>query len=416
MTNKAVKVKEEDPSDDFSRQSPEVYTEPAKSLNIDRAAWETKLKKYTEPFRSHPNIYEGEATFDALVETKYFVSSEGTVLQSSVPYVRLLLRGFSKADDGMELPRHENFFAFTPEGLPTDEVILKRVEKMIDDMERLRTAPIVDPYTGPAILLGEAAGVFFHEVFGHRIEGHRQKGAGEGQTFKKMVGEKILPSSISVFYDPTLERLGGADLAGHYKYDDQGVKAQRVAVIENGVFKEFLMSRSPIERFPTSNGHGRSQAGYSPVARQSNLIVESKGPVPSTQLRNLLIDECKKQNKPYGLLFAQVEGGFTITGRVMPNAFNVLPIVVYQVYADGRPDELVRGVDLVGTPLTAFSKVSSAGDDPATWYGFCGAESGWVPVSQTCPSIFISQIEVQKKEKSQEKPPILPAPLDKKPG
>jgi predicted Zn-dependent protease len=129
----------------------------------------------------------------------------------------------------------------------------------------------------------------------------------------------------------------------------------------------------------------------------------------------MLIDDCKKQNKPYGLLIAQNEGGFTQTGRMMPNSFNVSPLVVYRIYTDGRPDELVRGVDLVGTPLTVFSKVVAAGNDPETWYGFCGAESGGVPVSQTCPSILVSQIEVQKKEKSQEKPPILPGPSDKNP-
>jgi len=415
-TNKAVKVREEDTSDDFSHQQPELYTEQSKTLRIDRPLWESKLKKYTEPFQSHPDIYEAQASLDALVETKYFVSTEGTSLQTSIPYVRLFVRAFSKADDGMELPCHESFFSFTPEGIPSDEEILKKVEIMIADLEHLGTAPIVEPYTGPAILLGGAAGVFFHEVFGHRIEGHRQKSETEGQTFKKMVGEKILPSSMNVIYDPTVEHVQGSDLSGYYKYDDQGVKAQRVAVVENGIFKNFLMARSPIEKFPASNGHGRCQAGFQPVARQSNLFVETSEPVPFARLRQMLIDDCKKQNKPYGLLFSQIEGGFTVTGRLSPNVFNVLPLVVYRVYTDGRPDELVRGVDLVGTPLTAFSKVYAAADDPVTWYGFCGAESGGVPVSQTCPSILISQIEVQKKEKSQEKPPILPAPLEKKPG
>jgi len=415
-TNIAVKVKEEDPSDDFSKEEPEVYTEPPKRLSVDKALWESKLKKYTDLFRAHPNIYEGQATFDALVETKYFVSSEGAMLQTSTPYVRLLISGFSKADDGMELPRYESFFSFSPEGLPGDEVVLRKVQGMIDDLERLRMAPIVEPYSGPAILLGGAAGVFFHEVFGHRIEGHRQKSEFESQTFKKMLGEKILPASISVIFDPTAERLNGVDLSGHYKYDDQGVKAQRVKVIENGIFKNFLMARSPIDKFPKSNGHGRCQAGFQPVARQSNLIVETNDPIPFTRLRQMLIEDCKRKGKPYGLLFSQIQGGFTLTGRTIPNAFNVLPLVVYRVYTDGRPDELVRGVDLIGTPLTAFSNIVAAGEDSETWYGFCGAESGGVPVSQTCPSILISQIEVQKKTKSQEKPPILPAPTEKKQG
>lgn len=413
-TNKAVRVKEEDASDDFSHERPEVYVEQPKSVKIDRQMWETRLKTYTKVFRDHPNIYGADASLDVSVETRYFVSSEGTMLQTSQPYARLMIYAFSKADDGMELPRYESFFAFTPDGLPGDQEVSAKIQQMIDDLEKLRVAPIVDPYSGPAILTGGAAGVFFHEVLGHRVEGHRQKKESEGQTFKKLLGERVLADAIDVIYDPTIDRRNNADLSGYYKFDDEGVKAQRVAVIENGIFKRFLMGRTPIEKFTASNGHGRGQAGYQPVSRQSNLIIQAKNPVPRTQMRQMLIDECRKKNKPYGLLFAQIEGGFTMTGRTMPNSFNVLPLAVYRVYTDGRPDELVRGVDLVGTPLTVFGKVTAAGDDPETWYGYCGAESGSVPVAQSCPSIYLSEVEVQKKEKSQDKPPILPAPFGKK--
>jgi predicted Zn-dependent protease len=413
-TNKAVRVKEEDASDDFSHERPDVHIEQPKNLKVDRPAWETKLRSYTKPFREHPNIYGGDATLDITVETRYFVSSEGVMLQTSQPYARLMISAVSKADDGMELPRYESFFASSPEGLPGDEQVITKVQRMIDDLEKLRVAPLVDPYTGPAILSGGAAGVFFHEVLGHRVEGHRQKKESEGQTFKKKLGERVLADSIDVIYDPTIGRIGGSDLSGSYKFDDEGVKAQRVAVIENGIFYRFLMGRAPIEKFTNSNGHGRGQAGYQPVSRQSNLIIQPRNPIPHSRLRQMLIDECRKSNKPYGLLFAQIEGGFTMTGRTLPNSFNVIPLVVYRVYTDGRPDELVRGVDVVGTPLTVFGKVTAAGDDPETWYGYCGAESGSVPVSQSCPSIFISEVEVQKKEKSQDKPPILPAPFGKK--
>jgi len=411
-TNKAVKVKEEDASADFSREQPEQYSEPVKSLTVDKSVWEVKLKKYTQPFRSHPLIYGCDASFEAMVETKYFVNTEGSMLQFSTPYIRLSLYAFSKADDGMELPRYESFFAFSPDSLPGDDVILQKVEVMIDDLERLRTAPIVDPYIGPAILSGGAAGVFFHEVLGHRSEGHRQKSESEGQTFKKKLGERVMGDTIDVVYDPTISRFGGQDLSGFYRYDDQGVKSVRVAIVERGVFRNFLMGRSPIEGFPTSNGHGRAQAGFQPVSRQSNLFIISRNPIPVAQLRMMLIDECRKRNKPYGLLFSEIQGGFTMTGRTMPNSFNVLPLIVYRVYVDGRPDEMVRGVDLVGTPLTAFGKVTAAADDVETWYGYCGAESGGVPVAQVSPSIYISEIEVQKKSKSQEKPPILPSPTN----
>ncbi len=412
-TNSEVNVDQEDKSADFSHEAPENFTEKTLSLAVDRHAWEERVKKYSAPFSKLGNIYEAVSNFGATVETRWFVNSEGSAVQTSQAYYRLSISASTKADDGMVLPRYESFYASTPAGLPDDATIAKAVERMVKDLEALPSAPVVEPYTGPAILSGRAAGVFFHEVFGHRIEGHRQKAVEEGQTFKKKVGEKILPESFSVHFDPTLGRMSNTDLVGAYKFDNQRVKAERVTVVDHGVFKSFLMSRTPIEGFPKSNGHGRNQPGYVPVARQSNLIVVVSQPVSRADLKQMLVDQIKKENKPFGLFFDDIQGGFTLTGRSIPNAFNVLPIMVYKVYPDGR-EQLVRGVDLIGTPLIAFSKVVAGDDMVEVFNGICGAESGGVPVSTVSPGILISQIEVQKKANSQERPPILPAPFEDK--
>jgi predicted Zn-dependent protease len=409
-TNVQVKVEQEDQSADFSKEPAEKHVEAIRELDVDRADWEVKIKGYTAPFADYGNIYGAQANFTATAETRWFVNTDGSAIQTSRTLYRLFLTAFTKADDGMELPRYESFLAVTPAGLPDDETVLATVERMIADLLALREAPVVDPYTGPAILSGRAAGVFFHEVFGHRIEGHRQKREEEGQTFKKKIGEPVLPETFSVYFDPTVERLADTDLAGFYRYDNQGVKARRVPVVEKGIFKNFLMSRTPVEGFPRSNGHGRKQAGFKPVARQSNLIVEVEGAVSRDELKQELLSLMKKENRPFGLIFDDIQGGFTTTGRTMPNAFNVLPIMVYRVLPDGR-EELVRGVDLIGTPLTAFSNLVQGDDELAVFNGTCGAESGGVPVSAVSPGLLVSQIEVQKKEKSQERPPILPAPL-----
>lgn len=410
-TNVQVKVEEEDQSADFSRESAETYLEDRRDVALDRAAWEEKIRKYTEPFSAHGDVYQGQASITATGQARWFVSSEGARIQTSRPGYRLFLFAVTKADDGMELPRFESFFASTPDGLPQDEEVLAIVERMIADLDELRHAPVVDPYTGPAILSGRAAGVFFHEIFGHRIEGHRQKNEREGQTFKKMVGEKVLPEAFNVYFDPTLSSYRDTDLAGFYRFDNQGVKSRRVPVIEGGVFKSFLMSRSPIEGFSKSNGHGRSQAGFAPVARQSNLLVEVPDAGSPEALKQQLIELIQKEGKPFGLKFEDIQGGFTMTGRTIPNAFNVLPIKVYRVFPDGR-EELVRGVDLIGTPLTAFSKVLAADNGVGVFNGTCGAESGGVPVAAASPGLLVSQIEVQKKDKSQERAPILAAPFD----
>ncbi len=405
-----VAVAAEDKSDDFSPEPPATYLEKPVTLSVDPKVWEERIRKYTAPFAKYGNIYEAEAFFNADIETRWYVNSDGSQIQVSQPFYRLFVSAFTKADDGMELPRYESYFAFTPDGLPDDATVLKAVDRMIHDLQKLRTAPIVDPYTGPAILSGRASGVFFHEVFGHRVEGHRQKEEQEGQTFKKKVGQPLLPASFSVYFDPTLRRLRGTDLVGAYEFDNEGVKAQRVVVVDKGIFKNFLMSRSPIEGFPHSNSHGRKQQGFPVAARQSNLVVEVSNPASRAELKQMLVNEIKKQNKPFGLYFEDIQGGFTLTGRTIPNAFNVLPILVYRIYPDGR-EELVRGVDLIGTPLTTFSKMVAGDDEMATFNGICGAESGSVPVSASSPAVLVSQIEVQKKGKSQERPPILPPPF-----
>ena len=413
-TNRTVKVAAEDTSGDFSQAdaSNHHYEPDVEMSNYfrNRAAWESRLRKYSALFAGQKDIFEAKAMLDASIVRKYFVSTEGGEIASNQLYVRVMVMATAKAEDGMELPLYKSYFAFKPEDLPSDDTILHDVREMIAMLGKMRDAPIVDPYAGPAILSGGAAGVFFHEIFGHRVEGHREKDESEGQTFKKKVGKKILPDFIDVYFDPHQKKYGNTDLLGYYQYDDEGVEGQRVNVVENGVLKGFLMSRSPIEGFSHSNGHGRAQPGKLPVARQSNLIVVAKETVPVDSLRNLLVAECKQAGKPYGLWFKEVEGGFTLTGRTIPNAFNVLPVLVYRVYADGRLDELVRGVDLIGTPLATFERIVAAGNDSETFNGICGAESGWVPVSASSPSLLVREIEVQKKQKSQERLPILPAP------
>jgi len=252
--------------------------------------------------------------------------------------------------------------------------------------------------------------VFFHEVLGHRIEGHRQRGEQEGQTFTKKVNQQVLPEFLSVTDDPTLRALNGMDLSGWYEYDNEGMPATRVEVIKDGILKNFLMSRIPIKNFVSSNGHGRAQAGLMPTGRQGNLIVTSSRTTSDSGLRKKLIHEIKKQGKPYGLYFEDIQGGFTLTQRSLPQAFEVLPVMVWRVYADGRSDELVRGVNIVGTPLSALSRIEITGEKTEVFNGICGAESGAIPVAAAAPAMLFSEIEVQKRASSLSRPPTLPNP------
>ena len=410
-TNKAVRAEEEDKSPDFSKEAPQTKAAIASPpLTFDRAAWEGRLRRLSAAFREYPEVYSAGVILQFNSSTSRFVSSEGSKIVTPSSTVRLILQAETRAADGMELLRVETFQAPSGSDLPGDSDILAKIQKMAADLKALRAAPVAEPYDGPALLSGRAAAVFFHEVVGHRLEGHRQRDEEEGQTFTKKVNQEVLPKFLSVSDDPTLEQVGGTKLAGSYGYDSEGVPAQRVDVIQNGVLKSFLMSRMPIQDFSKSNGHGRNQPGLMPTGRQGNLVVTSTQTVAEPDLRNKLIEEAKKQGKPYGLYFEDVQGGFTLTNRSLPQAFQVLPVLVWRVYADGRPDELVRGVDIVGTPLAALTRIVMTGDRQHVFNGVCGAESGSVPVSAVAPAMLFSEMEVQKRSHSHARPPILPPP------
>jgi TldD protein len=417
LADASLVVEKEDTSADFTKEKAYQYYEKPlleNKLKIDNDFWKQKLKAYSAVFLENPDMLEGNVTLTYNVVRKTFVNSEGSKIAQNLVYARIFMSGLVKAEDGMLLPLHKDYFAFDVKDFPDDETIKKDIRLMCEKLTALKNAEVVEPYTGPAILSGEASGVFFHEIFGHRIEGQRQKKESDGQTFKKKVGENVLPEHLSVIFDPNLTEYEGYFLNGHYKYDDQGIKAQKVDVVKNGILNEFLMSRCPIEGFDKSNGHARAQKGYEPVSRQSNMFIKTNNPKTEEDLRNYLIEEAKKQGLEYGFYFKAVAGGFTTTGRYRPNAFNVTPLEVYKIYVDGRPDELVRGVDIIGTPLSMFSKIEYAANNPGLFTGFCGAESGRVPVSTVSPSLYIQQIELQKKGKSREKPLILERPdLDK---
>ena len=407
-------VDEEDQTGDFATMPKENYRGGSLQLANVSESFREKIKRYGLPFKYEDHIQSNSISVSGEIETRWYVNSEGTKISTSEAYYRINVSATTKAEDGMELRRYISYEALTPEGFPDDDTVMTDLRAMIDELTALRIAPIVDPYTGPAILGGRAAGVFFHEILGHRLEGHRQKSASDGQTFKAKLGEKILPSNFTLYFDPSIREYRDLTLWGFYDYDNQGVKARRVTVIENGVLKGFLMSRQPMEGFLESNGHGRrsSSSGYGSVSRQSNLIVEVENPVSADELKEMLLQRVQEQGREFGLYFEDIQGGFALTGRTMPNAFNVQPLVVYRIYADGH-QEYVRGVNIIGTPLTTMSRIEAGASDYDTFNGYCGAESGNVPVSAVSPSILISQIEVQKAMASRAKPPILPTPVER---
>ncbi|HEX2919202.1 MAG TPA: metallopeptidase TldD-related protein, partial [Edaphobacter sp.] len=262
QTEQQVRAKEEDGSGDFSTEKPtSAVTAAAPLVTVDKPAWERRLRELSGVFRDYPDIFFNNVIVQASTETAYFVSSEGNRIASPNQVARLVIVARTRAADGMDLFRAETFEADSLAHLPGQKTLMEKTTEMAKNLVALRTAPVTEPYDGPAILSGRASAVFFHEVLGHRLEGQRQRGDNEGQTFTKLIGKQILPSFISVADDPTLKTLNGESLSGHYAYDDEGQAARKVDLIKDGVLDTFLMSRLPIAGFSNSNGHGRAESG-----------------------------------------------------------------------------------------------------------------------------------------------------------
>jgi TldD protein len=407
--NKRLLVAEEDDSDDFSAEPASTFYEPPATLSIDEKAWEARVRACSSAFAKHPEILESSVKVQAAAETRYLATSEGSRVQVARTHGRVEITASTTAADGMRLERTETIDAPSAAELPPDGTILAQVEHVIADLLALRKAPLVEPCAGPAILDGRAAGVFFHEIFGHRVEGHRQKDEEEGQTFAHQVGQLVMPNFLDVFDDPSVGSLNGIPLNGYYPFDDEGIRGARTALVARGELSGFLLSRSPARGFPHSNGHGRREHGHRIVSRQANLVVDPARTTTPAALKERLIDELRRDKLPFGLRFHEITGGYTNTTRSGSQAFKVMPVMVYRIYPDGH-EELVRGVDLEGTPLAALARIEAAANDFDVFNGVCGAESGWVPVSATSPSILLGQIEVTRKEKSHDRPPLLPPP------
>jgi TldD protein len=405
-----VRVEEEDPAPDFEVRPPVVASQEVAPIAVDEEAWSQLLVELSGRLITDPHTGKGRAWLEVYRDVYTLVDSDGTRLVHGLVRARVGLVAETVADDGDEVNVFEAFDVHDPASLPPAEQLRQTATRLADRLTALRAAPRVGPYTGPVLLSGKAAAVFFHEVMGHRVEGQRQKSDDEGKTFLEYVGKPVLPAWIDVYDDPTIAHMAGADLNGWYGWDDQGVPAQRATLVDHGIFQGFLMGRAPLADFPHSNGHGRRSPGHVAVSRMANTIVEARQKVSMDAIRAQLRKEAAAQGQAFGYYVEEIQGGFTMTGRVIPNAFNVRASVTWRVYVDGRPDELVRGIDLVGTPLVAFQSIVAAAGEPEVFNGVCGAESGWVPVSGVAPAILFKRLEFQLKEKESQRPPLLAPP------
>lgn len=413
FNKKAKKIQEVDKNNlpSFSKEKPSIHIGKERQLVFDKSEWEKKIKELSSIVKDYRELDDSTITFTAQKETVFFINSEKSkYITDDILYsINIDLSAIS--EDGNVINNFGSFHYKNIADIPDLDSMKKEVKKVINEAYEIKNAKSINPINLPAILEPEAAGILFHEAIGHRLEGERQIDDTQGQTFSERVGTQIIPSFLSIEDDPSLYDFNGGSLLGYFVYDDQGVKGKRVSLVKNGILRNFLLSRTPVKGFTNSNGHGRASNGRAPMARMSNLIIRSENEFSKQELKNLLIQEIKKQNKDFGIIIKKMTGGETNTSSYDFQAFKATPLLLYKVDPDTGEETPVRGVEIVGTPLISINKIIATGNNYKAFNGFCGAESGYVPVSTIAPSILITEIELQKITSEKEKKPILPPPF-----
>jgi len=395
---------------DFSPGEPVgVRIEEVPELGVDVAHWEDQARKVSAVFKQAPGIEKSKVNLNADRVIRHYHDSDGNKIRSTLLRYSVSLEAWTKTAAGAPIHDQETITISSMKNFPSLDLLTAKANQLIHGLRELKDAPRAEPFVGPAIFSPDASAVLFHEAIGHRLEADRLRQASDGKTFLKKVGQRILPAFLTVVDDPRMKTYGEMDLAGHYLFDDEGQKSEKVMLVEQGVLKSFLLSRTPIQGFNKTNGHARSDGTRLPMSRMGNIIVKSENRLSPEALKEKLIEEVKQQNKPYGLFVKKILGGETQTEAANFQVFKGKPIYTYKVFPDGR-EELVRGVEFVGTPLSMISKVIATGRDERVINGFCGAESGFIPVTSITPSALLSEVELQSTPENRLRPPILPPP------
>ena len=398
-------------SPDYSRGHESVsLLSPIPDFHPDMEALNDRVRNTSAFFKQAPEIEKSRVELHIDRMVRYYHDSDGNKIRSHALHYKLTLGAWTKAESGSPIHDQETIFFSSQEDFPSQQELQEKVHQLISNIRELKKSPKGETYVGPALFSPDAAAVLIHEAVGHRLEGDRLRTAGDGKTFIKKMGKRILPPFLTVVDNPQIKRMDNIDLVGHYLYDDEGQKGDKVVLIDHGVLKSFLLSRAPVLEGETTNGHARSDGVKAPMSRMANVIVQSEKRLSPEELKRLLIEQVRLQKKPYGLLIKKLSGGETQTQSNNFQVFKGKPVYIYKVYPEDGREELVRGVEFVGTPLSMIGKVIATGDDNTVINGFCGAESGMIPVTSVTPSFLLSEVELQTSHEKPLRRPILPPP------
>ena len=385
------------PVDDFAKASPVESILPLVKLEIDSQAWIETLQAASALYRRDPEVQDFGASLRASATNRYFVNTEGSAVREGKTVFAVRVNGSTQAADGMRLDRDWNWATLRLSELPARDKILEQSAKVLASLKELREAPVADEdYRGPVLFSPGAAESIVDNLIGRNALGQKPQLGAPARTTGQWSAEyksRVLPEFLSVKDDPTMTTFKDRTLVGNYAVDDEGVRAQKVSLVEKGKLVNFLIGRQPIRDFPKSNGHGRAGLGRAPGPESGVLIVESSEPRTAAELKMKLIELAKQHDLKYGY-FVESMGGRSA------------PRVLRRVWVNDGHEELVRG-GLFGELDTRSlrSDVIAAGDDLEA-----SNRVGTVPQSIINPSLLFDELQVKRLDASKDKLPEYSAP------
>jgi hypothetical protein len=409
-------------------------------LPIDRkpfvaAPWKSELLRLSALFDGYPKVFSSAVEMLSSQSINYIVTSEGTELRTpeDLAYIRVAGRGL--APDGTRVRDAEFFQAFRAEGLPAEDVLTREIKAVGKHVSELSQAPAGEAYDGPVLFEASAAAQLFGQLLGDNLKVTRKPVTDPGRPsryspseLENKLGSRILPDWMDVVDDPTLTEYRGHTLLGHYVYDMEGVAPQPMTLVEKGVLKNFLLTRTPVyKEYSGSNGHARMTGSYGTRSPGfGNLFIKASQTTPAADMKQKLIDMCKQGNKPYGILIRKLDYPSTASieelEKVMQAAGGshpvVPPLLAYKIYPDGR-EELVRGLLFQGTSVRSLKDIVAASDENSVFdlidsnapFALVGAGSFITTSSVIAPAVLFEELELAPVQEETPKPPIVPAPV-----
>ena len=427
---------------DFSKAPPVQALLPVRRVPFNEAQLKDRVVKLSGVFNSYPKILSSGVDLQISESTDYLVNSEGTSLRFPEDLAFIRIRAYGLATDGASVRDAEVIQSFEITGIPSDIELRRQATELANNVTALTQAPAGEAYTGPVMFESRAAAQLFGQLLGDNLKITRKPIAEPSRPapyvpseLENRIGSRVLPEWMDVVDDPTQTEFHGHTLFGHYLYDMEGVAPKPLTLIEKGVLKTFALTRSPVVKgFESSNGRGRMPGGFGHNGPGfGNLFVRASKTTPAADLKKKLIDLCKQQNKPYGILIrkmdfpssASVDELRRMSASVAQSGGGtrpvILPLLTYRVYPDGR-EELVRGVRFRGLSTRSLKDITAASDenyildfmDSPVPFALMGAGNFITNASVIAPAILFEELELEPIQEDLPKLPIVPPPpLDK---